>query len=100
MERIQTDTQKWLSQVGSLTGPVRILHYPNGAFINGSDERARYLISQGFTIFGGIGVTAYQYSGEGYLYVDKTPINGFTLRNSNTYQLSRLFDPTGILNRK
>lgn len=99
MERIQTDTQKWLTQVGPLTGPVRILHYPNGAFINGSDERARYLISQGFTIFGGIGVTAYQYAGEGYLYVDKTPINGFTLRNSNTYQLSRLFDPTGILDR-
>ncbi len=100
MERIQTDTRKWLDQVGSLTGPVRILHYPNGAFINGSDERARYLISQGFTIFGGIGVAAYQFNGDGYLYVDKTPINGFTLRNSQTYQLSRLFDPSGILDRQ
>jgi len=97
LDRIKADTEKWLAQVGSLTGPVRILQYPNGAFINGSDERARYLMGQGFTIFGGIGVTAYQYAGNGYLYVDKTPLNGYTLRNSVAYQLNRLFNPVNIL---
>jgi hypothetical protein len=97
LDRIKADTEKWLTQVGSMTGPVRILHYPNGAFISGSDERARYLISQGFTIFGGIGVSAYQYAGVGYLYFDKTPLNGFTLKNHQAYQLSRFFNPAGVL---
>lgn len=98
LARITADTEKWLAQVGSLTGPVRILHYPNGSFISGSDPRARYLMEKGFTMFGGIGVTAYQYAGQGYLYFDKTPINGFTLRNAQTYQLARFFaNPAAIL---
>lgn len=98
MNRITSDTEKWLAQVGSLTGPVRILHYPNGSFIAGSDPRARYLMNKGFTIFGGLGVAAYQYAGQGYLYVDKTPLNGFTLRNAQTYGLSRFFaNPAAIL---
>jgi hypothetical protein len=101
MSRIVADTEKWLAQVGSLTGPVRVIHYPNGSFINGSDLRARYLIDQGFVIFGGLGATPYQYAGEGYLYIDKTIVNGFSLRNSKTYQLERFFDnPAGILDTK
>ena len=96
LERIKNDTEKWLSQVGSLTGPVSMLHYPNGAFIQGSDERAEYLKGQGFILFGGIGTTAYLYAGNNYFYVDKTPINGFTLRNSQTYQLERLFDVAAV----
>ena len=54
-------------------------------------------MGQGFTIFGGIGVTAYQFAGNGYLYADKTPLNGYTLRNSAAYQLNRLFNPANIL---
>lgn len=92
LDRIRIDTEKWLSQVGSLTGPVSFLNYPNGAFIKGTDERAEYLKDMGFILFGGIGTNAYVYVGSRYVYVDKTPVNGFTLRNSQTYGLSRFFD--------
>ncbi|HBP37742.1 MAG TPA: hypothetical protein DD640_03185 [Clostridiales bacterium] len=99
MERIQADTQKWLDQVGKLTGPVGFLNYPNGSFLTGSDERAIWLKEQGFILFGGLGTTAYLYAGEDYIYVDKTPINGFTLRNAASYQLSRLFDAGLVYDR-
>jgi hypothetical protein len=92
MDRIRTDTEKWLSQVGSLTGPVSFLNYPNGAFIQGSDKRAEYLKDQGFILFGGIGTNAYVYVGTRYIYVDKTPVNGFTLKNGQTYGLNRFFN--------
>jgi hypothetical protein len=92
LERIQADTVKWLAQVGVLTGPVSMLNYPNGSWIAGSDERAQWLQSQGFILFTGQGDKAYLYSGSNYLYADKTPINGYSLRNSETYQLGRLFD--------
>jgi hypothetical protein len=96
MARIVTDTQKWLDQVGSLTGPVSMLHYPNGAFITGSDERAEYLKDQGFILFGGIGATPYLFVGNRYIYVDKVPVNGYTLRNSKAFQLDRLFSAAAV----
>jgi hypothetical protein len=99
LARIKTDTEKWLGQVGSLTGPVSILHYPNGAFITGSDERAHYLKEQDFVLFGGIGSTAYLYLGDRYIYVDKVPVNGYTLRNSGQFGLERFFGSRRILDR-
>lgn len=96
IDRIQADTAKWLAQVGSLTGPVSFINYPNGAFLTGSDERAAWLRSQGFILFGGQGTTAYLIPGEGYIYIDKTPINGYTLTNSQTYHLDRFFDVSKI----
>ena len=95
-ERIQDDTAKWLDQIGGLTGPVGFYNYPFGAFLNGSDPRAIWLREQGFKFFCGQGTKAYMYSGNGYLYADKTPISGYSLRNSRTYQLERLFDPSKV----
>ncbi len=95
-ERIQDDTSKWLDQIGALTGPVGFYNYPFGAFLNGSDPRAIWLREQGFRFFCGQGTKAYMYSGYGYLYADKTPISGYSLRNSRTYQLERLLDPSKV----
>lgn len=97
LDRIRSDTQKWQSQVGSLTGLVSMLHYPNGAYITGSDERAQYLKDEGFILFGGLGASAYLYAGDRYFYVDKVPVNGYTLRNSRQYGLERFFDAESIL---
>jgi hypothetical protein len=102
MERIMTDTHKWLEQVGSLTGPVSMLNYPNGSFITGSDERAEWLKEQGFILFAGLagmGQSAYLFTGADYIYVDKTPISGATLRHSADYKLERFFDAAKVYDR-
>jgi hypothetical protein len=97
---IKRDTEKWLDQVGAVTGPVNVLHYPNGSFINGSDERANYLKDQGFILFGGIGGSSYMYVGDRYIYVDKVPVNGYALQNSQLYDLGRFFSAQEVYDKK
>lgn len=88
-EVIRSDTEKWLNQVGSLTGDVTMLVYPNGDFLRGSDSRCVYLKEQGFRIFFGVGPSAYNTYGDNYLYFDRCMLNGDTLRNLD---FSRLFE--------
>ena len=89
MEEIISDTEKWNEQIGSVLGPVHMIVYPNGNFINGTDPRAEYLKGLGFRIFFGIGPNPYYTYGINYLYYDRTLINGTNMRNAD---LSRLFD--------
>lgn len=100
MEKLMADHEKWLAQIGSLTGPVEFFNYPSGSILTGSDDRAIWLREQGFILFGGLGTTAYLYAGNGYIYVDKTPINGFTLRNAALYKLGRMIDADKVYDEK
>jgi len=96
LDTITSDTDKWLDQVGSLTGSVQILVYPNGDFIKGSDARCVYLKDNGFRIFFGVGPTAYYTYGDNYLYLDRAMLNGDTLRNVNyarLFDVSLVYDP-------
>ena len=97
METISNDTNKWLTQVGILTGPVEIMIYPNGDFIKGSDPRCVFLKDNGFRIFGGVGPTAYYAFGDNYLYLDRAMLNGDTLR---TIDYSRLFNVSAVYDPK
>ena len=61
---VQTDTQRWLNEVGSLVGPTKIYFYPYGSRPDGDDVRKtgpcfQYLQSQGFRIFASVGVEPY-----------------------------------------
>ncbi|MBQ5967531.1 MAG: hypothetical protein IJL60_07145 [Clostridiales bacterium] len=96
---IQNDTEKWLAQVGAVTGPVSILVYPNGDFIRGSDPRCVYLKDQGFRVFFGAGPSPYYTYGDNYLYFDRCMLTGDTLRNVD---YSRLFNKEEVYdaNRK
>lgn len=98
-ETVRTDMEKWLDQVGSLTGDVCMLVYPNGDFIRGSDSRCVLLKENGFRIFFGVGPTPYNTYGDNYLYFDRIMLNGDTLRNLD---FARLFDVEDVYdeNRK
>lgn len=100
LKTIKQDYAKWLAQVGSLTGPIRILHYPNGALLSGDDARFTFYKQQGIYLFSGLGANAYQFNGSNYIYVDKVQISGFSLRNAKTYRLARLFDAAAVLDKK
>lgn len=93
MEEIQTDFDKWETQIGTLLGSVNMIVYPNGNYIKGTDERAEYLKAKGYRIFFGIGPKPYYTYGLNYLYYDRLLVNGSSLRNSD---LSRLFDVTKV----
>ncbi len=95
IETITNDTQKWLDQVGSLTGPVDILVYPNGDFIRGSDPRCKYLKDNGFRVLFGAGSTPYFTYGDNYIYFDRCMLTGDTLRGvdySRLFNVSEVYD--------
>lgn len=93
MSEITEDTEKWLNQIGSLLGEVHMVVYPNGEYINGTDERAEYLKNMGFRIFFGIGSQPYYTYGNNYLYYDRAVIN-FTTLDYTDYEA--YFDATVI----
>lgn len=81
MEIIVSDTEKWLTQVGSLLPEVHMIVYPGGNYIYGTDPRAEYLKSNDLRIFFGIGSNPYYIYGNNYLYYDRSIINPATLRS-------------------
>ena len=87
LESVQTDTERWLEEVGSLVGPTQILFYPHGARPDGDDVTQtgpmfRYLHDQGFRIFASVGIEAYSKikSGISAVICDRLHPDGTTLR--------------------
>ncbi len=95
-ETLQADTQRWLEQIGSLTGDIDILNYPYGAFVSGSDEKLAYLREQGFRFMTGQGSTPYRIFGSGGLYADKLQISGYGLRQPEQSGIGRILDASAI----
>ena len=64
LESVQTDTERWLEEVGSLVGPTQVLFYPHGSRPDGYDVTQtgpmfQYLQSKGFRIFASVGIESY-----------------------------------------
>lgn len=90
------DTEKWLEQIGSLFGDVHMLAYPNGKYIDGTDDRAVYLKNQGFRIFFGGGATPYYTYGDNYLYLDRAIMSYDTISRKaykDLFDYEEIIDP-------
>ena len=94
MEKLQSDTQKWFDEVGSLVGETTILFYPHGARPDGGDwqqtgEAFRYLQEQGFRVFCSVGIESFSYIKKDICAVicDRLHPDGTTLRSK--YVLDR-----------
>ena len=66
LSTVQTDTRKWMDEVGTLVGPTNILFYPHGARPDGDDWKTtgpifRYLHDQGFRVFASVGINSFSY---------------------------------------
>lgn len=95
-EDLVLDTVKWLDQIGSLFGEVHMLVYPNGNYINGTDDRAVYFKNQGFRIFFGGGATPYYTYGDNYLYLDRAMMSYKTLTRKayeDLFDVNDIIDP-------
>ena len=103
MAKIQTDTQKWFDEVGSLVGPTTILFYPHGERPDGDDwkqtgEAFRYLQEQGFRVFCSVGVESFSFIKKDICAVicDRLHPDGTTLRKSRNRYL-RFYDAKDIM---
>ena len=87
LESVQTDTERWLDEVGTLVGPTNILFYPHGARPDGNDWHKtgpmfQYLQSMGFRVFASVGVNSFSYIKDDISAVicDRLHPDGTTLR--------------------
>lgn len=100
-EKFKAEVQKWKDEVEPLVGETTIYVYPYGEWevcdYNGNIcEKHKILEDAGFKLFCGVGIKNFfsylpQATGKKVLFMDRTAIDGFTLRNKKS-ELSRLFD--------
>ena len=88
MEKIRSDTEKWLNEVGSLVGPTTILFYPHGERPDGGDwkqtgEVFRYFQEKGFRVFCSVGTESFSFIKKDICAVicDRLHPDGTTLRS-------------------
>ena len=100
---VQTDTQRWLEEVGSLVGPTNILFYPHGARPDGDDWHKtgpmfQYLQSMGFRVFASVGVNDFSYikTDISAVICDRLHPDGTTLRWSRDRYL-QFYDAQDII---
>ena len=100
---VQTDTQRWLEEVGSLVGPTNILFYPHGARPDGDDwhktgPMLQYLQSMGFRVFASVGVNDFSYikTDISAVICDRLHPDGTTLRWSRDRYL-QFYDAQDII---
>ena len=106
MEKIRSDTERWMDEVGSLIGETAILLYPHGARPDGNDwtetgEAFTYLQEQGFRVFASVGIESFTYIKKDICAVicDRLHPDGTTLRSSKVderygqfYDVREIFD--------
>ena len=100
---VQTDTERWLEEVGSLVGPTNILFYPHGARPDGDDWHKtgpmfQYLQSMGFRVFASVGVNDFSYikTDISAVICDRLHPDGTTLRWSRDRYL-QFYDAQDII---
>ncbi len=88
MEKIRSDTEKWLNEVGSLVGPTTILFYPHGERPDGGDwkqtgEVFRHFQEKGFRVFCSVGTESFSFIKKDICAVicDRLHPDGTTLRS-------------------
>ncbi len=82
-EKLKSDTDKWLDQVGSLVGETKILLYPYGEAVPEGSDKMKYLEKSGFRVLCTVGINPYvkaSASTNTILYERRHP-DGTTLRH-------------------
>ncbi len=103
LQSVQTDSQRWQDEVGTLVGPTDILFYPHGARPDGDDWHTtgpifQYLHGMGFRVFASVGVNSFSYIKDDISAVicDRLHPDGTTLRRARDRYL-QFYDAKDII---
>ena len=98
LEKVKSDTERWMNEVGSLVGPTKIYFYPFGSRPDGSDVKQpgpvfKYLQSMGFRVFASVGSSSYSKikTDISAVICDRMHPDGMTLRHQRDRYL-RFYD--------
>jgi hypothetical protein len=79
---LERDTQRWLEEVGSLTGPTDIYVFPFGSSVRPGEPKFRILQNAGFRFFCGVGPDPFLEVTPAYIQMDRRHIDGMAFRDS------------------
>lgn len=112
MDNFRSDTDKWETEVETLTGPCDIILFPFGSDIGGwmpydtNGERYQYLHSKGFRYFCNVDSAQYWVQiGDDYMRQGRRNLDGYRMyydlpeTNPGKQHLSDLFDVTEVFDR-
>ncbi|MDO5344399.1 MAG: hypothetical protein Q4E91_01485 [Lachnospiraceae bacterium] len=98
VDRLKSDIQQWMEEVGTLVGETDILFYPYGAEVAYPSDQLDYLLDSGFVYLCGLWAdTDFWELRDGYMRQTRRFIDGYTLENvpqyfTNFFDVSQLLD--------
>jgi hypothetical protein len=92
LPELQKDITHWKETVGSIVGPTDIFIGPFGQIFKPGDVRRDYLVQEGYTLIGGVGMDRYLHYFPNYVAMNRADIDGIRLFKTPWY-LKRYFDP-------
>ena len=98
LEGLQYDTEKWLDEVGSITGPTNIYVAPFGTAFASDGPLMQYIVSQGYAIYCVVGNRAYYELNDGYVYMERIDLDGYKMNHSRKalaplIDIEKVYDP-------
>ena len=98
LDDLKIDTQKWNKEIEPLVGGTDIYVGPFGQIFKEADSRRKYLVSQGFKSFLGVGMDVLvRYYSDNFI-MDRADIDGYRLRNTPD-ALRLYFDPQLVIDK-
>ena len=94
---VEDDATKWDNESKNVLGETQVFVWPYGEWVAEDDERHQVLIDHGFRIFCGVGGMPYMIAKDQTLFMDRRPMDGYSLRNFRQKYLD-LFDTRTVFN--
>ena len=97
MEQEKYDIGRWLGEIAPYVGDTNIFISPFGVSFDGSDERFRYLVDNGFYIYCPVDSNMPCYVRDDYMIQGRINLDGLTMKKYPQRVSKYFFDPTPIL---
>lgn len=97
MEQLISDTTRWQQLIAPAVGETNIFISPFGVHFKAEDERFRYLVEQGFTIYCPVSTgMALTFNGDNMV-EDRFNLDGYTMLKKPELVKELFFDPAEVL---
>ncbi len=96
LDFVKDDTRRWKAEVGSIVGETNLYISPFGATFKQSDARMRYIVSQGFNVYCGVGPKPEYILYKDNAYMERIDLDGYKMFHKPEC-MKELFDAAKVL---
>lgn len=98
LDYIKYDMGKWKDEVESIIGPTNLYIAPYGVQFSEDDPRMKYIVSQGFNVYCGVGSKPYYAFHDSYVFMERINLDGYKMNYSKDaveplFDIADVYDP-------